>query len=153
MRATADRPPRARGRISIPGKCQPPPRERGMGGSGLRRALARELGHRRPRRLRRIGRWARGEGASVLLISPLGAQPPTAHQEPCPYYSSSRRFLNPLYLRVEELPVPRYAPPSWSRCAAKRRRSTNGGSSTTTRSSGSKRLPWSSCFVLLRPAG
>jgi 4-alpha-glucanotransferase len=54
--------------------------------------------------LRRLGRWARGEGASVLLINPLGAQPPTAHQEPCPYYSSSRRYLNALYLRVEDIP-------------------------------------------------
>jgi len=54
--------------------------------------------------LRRMGRWARDSGASVLLISPLGAQAPTPHQEQCPYYSSSRRFRNTLYLRVEELP-------------------------------------------------
>jgi 4-alpha-glucanotransferase len=47
---------------------------------------------------------ARSQGASVLLINPLGAQPPTPHQEPCPYYASSRRFLNTLYLRVDELP-------------------------------------------------
>jgi len=54
--------------------------------------------------LRRLGRWARQSGASVMLISPLGAQAPTPHQEPCPYYSSSRRFRNTLYLRVEEIP-------------------------------------------------
>jgi len=54
--------------------------------------------------LRRLGRWASQSGASVLLISPLGAQAPTPHQEPCPYYSSSRRFRNMLYLRVEEIP-------------------------------------------------
>jgi 4-alpha-glucanotransferase len=53
--------------------------------------------------LRRLGRMARSEGASVLIINPLGAQPPTPHQEPCPYYASSRRFLNTLYLRVEEV--------------------------------------------------
>ena len=53
--------------------------------------------------LRRFGRWAHGTGASVLLVSPLGAQPPTPHQEPCPYYSSSRRFRNMLHLRVEEV--------------------------------------------------
>jgi 4-alpha-glucanotransferase len=51
-----------------------------------------------------MGRWARESGASVMLISPLGAQAPTPHQEPCPYYSSSRRFRNLLYLRVEEIP-------------------------------------------------
>src|SRR5438270_7976668 len=54
--------------------------------------------------LRELGRWASKTGASVILISPLGAQPPTPHQEPCPYYSSSRRFLNLLYLRIEEVP-------------------------------------------------
>ena len=54
--------------------------------------------------LRRTARWARDSGASVMLISPLGAQAPTVHQEPCPYYSSSRRFRNPLYLCVEEIP-------------------------------------------------
>jgi 4-alpha-glucanotransferase len=54
--------------------------------------------------LRRLGQFASAEGASVMLISPLGAQPPTPHQEPCPYYSSSRRFLNLLYLRVDEVP-------------------------------------------------
>src|SRR5258708_477498 len=54
--------------------------------------------------LRELGRMARRQGASVLLINPLGAQPPTPHQEPCPYYASSRRFLNTLYLRIEELP-------------------------------------------------
>jgi 4-alpha-glucanotransferase len=54
--------------------------------------------------LRRAGRWASQSGASVMLISPLGAQAPTPHQEPCPYYSSSRRFRNTLYLRPDEIP-------------------------------------------------
>ena len=54
--------------------------------------------------LRRMGSWARESGASVMLTSPLGAQAPTPHQEPCPYYSSSRRFRNLLYLRIEEIP-------------------------------------------------
>jgi 4-alpha-glucanotransferase len=105
MGATVERPPRARGRISIPGKCEPPPKRAWGWAVQLYAARSRESwGIGDLADLRRIGRWARGEGASVLLISPLGAQPPTAHQEPCPYYSSSRRFLNPLYLRVEELP-------------------------------------------------
>jgi 4-alpha-glucanotransferase len=105
MRASADRPPRARVRVSIPGKCQPPP-DRGWGWAvQVYAARSRESwGIGDLADLRRLGSWARGEGASVLLINPLGAQPPTAHQEPCPYYSSSRRFLNPLYLRIEEVP-------------------------------------------------
>ena len=54
--------------------------------------------------LRRFARWSRRNGASVLLINPLAAQTPTRPQQPCPYYGSSRRFRNPLYLRVEEIP-------------------------------------------------
>ena len=53
--------------------------------------------------LRRFGAWARASGASVVQVSPLGAQPPTLPQQYCPYYSSSRRFMNPMYLRVEEI--------------------------------------------------
>ena len=54
--------------------------------------------------LRRLGRWAAGLGARVLLINPLTAPLPVATQQPSPYCASSRRFLNPLYLRVEEIP-------------------------------------------------
>jgi 4-alpha-glucanotransferase len=53
--------------------------------------------------LRRFGRWAAGTGASVVQISPLGAQPPVVPQPACPYYSSSRRFRNTTYLRIEEI--------------------------------------------------
>lgn len=54
--------------------------------------------------LRRLGRWASRLGASVLLINPLAAPLPLPTQQASPYCASSRRFLNPLYLRVEEIP-------------------------------------------------
>ncbi len=54
--------------------------------------------------LRRLGAWAAGLGASMLLINPLTAPLPLASQQPSPYCPSSRRFLNPLYLRIEEIP-------------------------------------------------
>ncbi|HET7465249.1 MAG TPA: 4-alpha-glucanotransferase [Candidatus Dormibacteraeota bacterium] len=53
--------------------------------------------------LRRFGRWAAGTGASIVQVSPLGAQPPTLPQQFCPYYSSSRRFRNTTYIRVEDV--------------------------------------------------
>ena len=52
--------------------------------------------------------WSGGElGADYLLINPLHAAEPVAPLEPSPYLPSSRRFFNPLYLRVED--VPEYA--------------------------------------------
>jgi 4-alpha-glucanotransferase len=53
--------------------------------------------------LRRFGRWARAEGASLVLLNPLGAQMPTLPYEPSPYYPSTRRFRNFIYLRVEDI--------------------------------------------------
>ena len=43
-------------------------------------------------------------GAGLVLINPLDAVPPVIPQEASPYSPSSRRYLNPLYLRIEELP-------------------------------------------------
>ncbi len=43
-------------------------------------------------------------GADYLLVNPLHAAEPTAPMEPSPYLPTSRRFFNPLYLRVERIP-------------------------------------------------
>ncbi len=53
--------------------------------------------------LRRLGTWAGRAGAGIALISPLAAASPLIPQQPSPYFPSSRRFRNPLYLRVEEV--------------------------------------------------
>ena len=53
--------------------------------------------------LRRLGRWAAGSGAGIALINPLAAATPVVPQQASPYYPSSRRFRNPLYLRIEEV--------------------------------------------------
>ena len=54
--------------------------------------------------LRRLARWSRRLGAAILAINPLHAVAPLNRQEPSPYFPSSRRYLNPLYLRIEDVP-------------------------------------------------
>ena len=51
-----------------------------------------------------LGRWAGAQGAGVVGINPLHAATPGPAQQPSPYFPSSRRFRNPLYLRVEDVP-------------------------------------------------
>ncbi len=54
--------------------------------------------------LARIGAWARDHGAGMVAINPLHAPLPLPHVEPSPYYPSSRRWRNPLYIRVDDVP-------------------------------------------------
>ena len=55
--------------------------------------------------LRRLARWSAEElGAGILLVSPLGAVSPVVPQTASPYSPSSRRFLNLIYIRIEEVP-------------------------------------------------
>jgi 4-alpha-glucanotransferase len=51
-----------------------------------------------------LAAWSRALGANLALINPLCAVAPTPEQVPSPYSPSSRRFRNPLYIRVEEVP-------------------------------------------------
>ena len=54
--------------------------------------------------LRTFARWSKREaGASLILLNPLGAQTPTVPYQPSPYYASTRRFRNTVYLRVDEI--------------------------------------------------
>ena len=50
-----------------------------------------------------LARWGRGTGADVLLVNPLHAPQP-GPQQPSPYFPSSRRWRNPLYVRIEDVP-------------------------------------------------
>ena len=43
-------------------------------------------------------------GAGYVLVNPLHAAAPTSPMEPSPYLPTSRRFVNPLYLRIEAIP-------------------------------------------------
>lgn len=54
--------------------------------------------------LRAIREWAQRDGAGFLLVNPLHAVAPTYPQEASPYLPVTRRFRNPLYLRVSDVP-------------------------------------------------
>jgi 4-alpha-glucanotransferase len=92
--------------ITGPGRCHLP--------GGLRAwGWAVQLAAARSRRSWGIGdlgdladlaRWAAGTGAGFVAVSPLGAPNPGPIPEASPYYPSTRRFGNPLHLRVEAIP-------------------------------------------------
>lgn len=55
--------------------------------------------------LKRLGSWSRDVLKNgFVLLNPLSAPAPVTPQESSPYFPSSRRFLNPLYLAVEKVP-------------------------------------------------
>ena len=104
MGAAAERPPRVRRPKLRDEPCAPAP-ERVWGWAVQLYALrSRESwGVGDFADLRHFARWSRRAGASAILLNPLGAQTPTLPYQPSPYYASTRRFRNILYLRVEEI--------------------------------------------------
>jgi 4-alpha-glucanotransferase len=102
--AARDRPPRLRRPGLPPEPCAPAP-ERGWGWGVQLYALRSHdsWGIGDLANLRQFANWCRRAGASVILLNPLGAQTPTLPYQPSPYYASTRRFRNILYLRVEEV--------------------------------------------------
>jgi 4-alpha-glucanotransferase len=104
MSATSERPPRARRRRLPPESCAPPPKRAWGWAVQLYAVRSRDSwGIGDIADLRRFARWTRRQGGSFILLNPLGAQAPTLPYEASPYYASSRRFRNTLYLRVEEV--------------------------------------------------
>ena len=52
-----------------------------------------------------LAEWSGRElGAGFLLINPLHAASPIAPMAPSPYLPVTRRFANPIYLRIEDIP-------------------------------------------------
>ena len=104
MGAATDRPPRKRSPRLPSGPCHSAP-ERTWGWAvqlyALRSRDSWGVGDFAD--LRRFARWSRRAGASAILLNPLGAQIPTLPYQPSPYYASTRRFRNIVYLRVEEV--------------------------------------------------
>lgn len=60
-----------------------------------------------------LSAWAAHElGADFVLVNPLHAAEPIAPMEPSPYLPTTRRFANPIYLRVEDIPEIAYLGPT-----------------------------------------
>ncbi|WP_265444695.1 4-alpha-glucanotransferase [Flexivirga meconopsidis] len=53
--------------------------------------------------LAELGTWGARQGADFVLINPVHAAEPVAPMEASPYLPTSRRFVNPMYIRVEEV--------------------------------------------------
>jgi 4-alpha-glucanotransferase len=92
--------------IRRPDSCWLPPGLRSWGWAvQLYAALSRgSWGHGDLEDLRRLARWMRESGADVVLLNPLCATSPVPPVQASPYYPSSRRFRNPLYVSVDAIP-------------------------------------------------
>jgi 4-alpha-glucanotransferase len=65
----------------------------------------RSWGHGDLRDLADLASWsARDLGAGFVLISPLHAAEPQPPISPSPYLPMTRRYVSPLYLRIEDIP-------------------------------------------------
>jgi 4-alpha-glucanotransferase len=63
--------------------------------------------------LRTLSSWAGSElGADFVLVNPLSAAEPVGPMEPSPYLPSSRAQVNPVYLRVQQIPEYGDLPPA-----------------------------------------
>ena len=54
--------------------------------------------------LARLATWGAEQGSQFVLVNPLHAAEPVPPVEDSPYLPTSRRFLNPIYVRVTDVP-------------------------------------------------
>jgi 4-alpha-glucanotransferase len=93
--------------IYSPGRCHLPPAWRAWGWTAQLYATRSETswGIGDFGDLRRLARWSQESlGAGFVMVNPLHASAPTLPQQASPYFPSSRRFRNPIYLRIEQVP-------------------------------------------------
>jgi 4-alpha-glucanotransferase len=92
--------------IVSPGRCHLPEGLRAWGWSvqlyAMRSRASWGLGDLAD--LRELAEWSAQAGAGTILLNPLDAVTPVRPRETSPYYPTSRRFLDPTYLRLDEVP-------------------------------------------------
>jgi 4-alpha-glucanotransferase len=91
--------------IVTPGRCPAPPsRAWGWAAQVYAARSGESWGIGDFRDLERLARWTRASGGRIVVVNPL--HPPVARhvEDPSPYAPSSRRYLNPIYLRIEDVP-------------------------------------------------
>ena len=71
--------------------------------------------------LKQLGEWSAELGAGVIQVNPLGPPAPVVPQGASPYYPITRRFRNPLYLRIEDVPGAQQLGPQLAQLAAEAR--------------------------------
>src|SRR4051794_3914745 len=90
--------------VVAPRQCPLPERAWGWAAQLYATRSERSWGIGDLRDLAELGRWSRSLGAGVVMINPLHANAPVEHQQPSPYFASSRVWRNVLYLCIEEVP-------------------------------------------------
>ena len=89
-----------------PGRCHLPKDLREWGWSvqlaGVRSRTSWGIGDLAD--LRTLAAWTAAQGGGFLAVSPLGAPNPGPQPDPSPYYPSTRRFLSPVHLSIEDVP-------------------------------------------------
>ena len=99
--------PAAGGGFAPPDAAAPPPGRRSWGFTVQLYSLRSRgsWGHGDLRDLADFAAWsARDLGAGFVLINPLHAAEPLPPVSPSPYLPMSRRWVSPLYLRIEDIP-------------------------------------------------
>ncbi|MBV8898466.1 MAG: 4-alpha-glucanotransferase [Acidobacteriaceae bacterium] len=93
--------------IVSPGKCYLPEQLRTWGWAvQLYAARSRESwGMGDFGDLDKVAKWSAEElGAGMMLLNPLSAATPITPQQGSPYFPTSRRFFNPLWIRIDWVP-------------------------------------------------
>lgn len=97
--------PAAQPAAALPAPAPPPGQTWGLAVQLYSVRSRGSWGHGDLRDLADLATWAGGgPGAGFVLINPLHAAEPLPPVSPSPYLPMSRRFLSPLYLRVEDIP-------------------------------------------------